>query len=143
MHCKRIATVLIWIAASTGLRLLNKAGGSPSSSPQAPDATLRQLADEYFNQVYFHYAPTNGTALGLHQYDTQLEDYSRAAVDRETADLQRFEAKFAAVPAAQLDLTSQGDLQLLLARYSEHAAFAQHHSPVGKGSRPIFERNLE
>jgi hypothetical protein len=51
----------------------------------------------------------------LHQYDAQLEDYSRGAVDRETADLQRFEGKFAAVPAAQLDLTSQGDLQLLLA----------------------------
>jgi uncharacterized protein (DUF885 family) len=114
LHCKRIVTVLIWIAASAGSGCSNKAV-SPSTSAQTPDADLRQLADEYFKQVYFHYAPTNGTALGLHQYDTQLEDYSRAAVDRETADLQRFEGRFTTVPAAQLDLTSQGDLQLLLA----------------------------
>ena len=52
---------------------------------------------------------------GFHQYDAQLEDFSRGAVDRETGDLQRFEGKFAAIPADQLDLTSQGDLELLLA----------------------------
>jgi uncharacterized protein (DUF885 family) len=44
-----------------------------------------------------------------------LEDYSRAEVDRETADLNKFEAQFAAVPEDQLSLTSQGDRDLLLA----------------------------
>jgi uncharacterized protein (DUF885 family) len=114
--------VLIWIAASAGSGCSTKASGpgtaGPAASPQTPGndaaASLRRLADQYFDQVYFRYAPTNGTLLGLHQYDAQLEDYSRAAVDRETADLERFEGKFAAVQADQLDLTSQGDLQLLL-----------------------------
>ena len=41
--------------------------------------TFNFLADQYFTDVYFHFAPTNGTAAGLHQYDTQLEDYSAAA----------------------------------------------------------------
>src|ERR1700722_18470513 len=119
--------VLIWIAASIGSGCSTKTGGpgtggpgaaGPAASTEAPGndaaAVRRRLADQYFDQVYFRYAPTNGTLLGLHQYDAKLEDYSRAAVDRETADLERFEAKFTAVQADQLDLTSQGDLQLLL-----------------------------
>jgi uncharacterized protein (DUF885 family) len=119
--------VLMWVAVGIASGCSTKTGGAgaggpgaagPAASPRTPGndagAALRQLADQYFDQVYFHYAPTNGTLLGLHQYDAQLEDYSRAAVERETADLERFEGKFAAVRADQLDLTSQGDLQLLL-----------------------------
>jgi uncharacterized protein (DUF885 family) len=91
------------------------AGCSHKTPPSASsDAALSQLADQYFDQVYFHDSPTSATTLGLHQYDAQLEDYSRANVDRETADLQRFENKFDAIPSAQLDLTNQGDLALLL-----------------------------
>jgi uncharacterized protein (DUF885 family) len=115
LRLKRIALVLTGIAVSAGSGCSNKAAESGASQPPAAAATLRQLADQYFDQVYFHYAPSAGTLAGLHQYDAQLEDYSRHGIDRETADLQRFEAKFAAVPAAQLDLTSQGDLELLLA----------------------------
>ncbi len=112
LHWKRIAIVLVGLAA---------AGGCSSKTP-APAAqarggaadALRRLADEYFDQVYFHYAPSSGTLDGFHQYDAQLEDFSRAAVDRETADQKRFEDRFAAIPADQLDLNSQGDLELLL-----------------------------
>jgi uncharacterized protein (DUF885 family) len=116
-------------------------------------AQLRQLADEYFDQVYFRYAPSNGTVLGLHQYDNQLEDYSHATVDRETADLQHFESKFAAVPAAQLDLTSQGDLELLLANI--HSTLLslntirlwekdpdQYSSEISQGAFVLIERNF-
>jgi len=92
---KRIAIVLIGLAGATGCS--RKTTAPP---PPDPSAELRSLADEYFDQVYFRYAPSNGTADGFHQYDAQLEDYSRAAVDRETADLKRFEEKFDAIPAS-------------------------------------------
>ncbi len=115
MRLKQIALVLAGIAVSAGSGCSNKAAQPGASEPPAAAATLGRLADQYFDQVYFHYDPSAGTEAGLHQYDAQLEDYSRDAVDRETADLQRFEAKFSAVPAVQLDLTSQGDLELLLA----------------------------
>ena len=36
-----------------------------------------KVSDDYFDQVYFHYAPSAGTMVGLHQYDSQLEDFSR------------------------------------------------------------------
>jgi uncharacterized protein (DUF885 family) len=113
LHCKRIAIALFGLVAVTGC-----SNSTPTPAAQAPGAAadaLHKLADDYFDQVYFKYAPSTGTLDGFHQYDTQLEDFSRAAVDQEIGDQQRFEGKFAAIPADQLDLTSQGDLELLLA----------------------------
>jgi uncharacterized protein (DUF885 family) len=85
-----------------------------------PDASagakksFEALAEQYFDRAYFKYAPTNGTLAGFHQYDTQLEDYSRAGFDAQIATLRDFEKKFAAVPEDKLDLTTQGDLDLVL-----------------------------
>ena len=113
MH-KNLAIILLSVGLGTATGCANR-NGSPAATALSPDAALAHLADEYFNQVYFHYAPSAATAAGLHQYDTQLEDYSQAAVARETADLKRFDGEFAALSADQLNRTSQGDLQLLRA----------------------------
>jgi uncharacterized protein (DUF885 family) len=107
---KRILISLVLLATAAGC-----SSKAPAPQAQSQDGTLRTLADEYLDQVYFHYAPSNATLLGLHQYDNQLEDYSHATVERETADLERFESRFSAIAPGQLDLTSQGDLQLLQA----------------------------
>ncbi len=82
---------------------------------QAQDAaaSFRDLADQYFEQVTFKFSPTGATLLGLHQYDMQLENYSRASIEQEIAALRSFEAKFDAVPEAQLDLSTQGDLAMV------------------------------
>jgi uncharacterized protein (DUF885 family) len=86
------------------------------AQPAARSSTqaLTALAEQYFDQAYFKYAPTNGTLAGFHQYDTQLEDYTRAGVDAQIAALHEFEKEFAALPASQLDVTNQDDLELLL-----------------------------
>ena len=57
--------------------------GTSSTLAQHPTAdgagqTFNTLSEQYFQQVYFKYSPTAGTSAGLHQYDTQLEDYSAA-----------------------------------------------------------------
>lgn len=79
----------------------------------SPAQAFTDLAEQYFDQVYFKYQPTNGTLAGFHEYDAHLEDYTHAAIDAQVAALRGFEKKFAAVPASQLDLTGQGDLELL------------------------------
>jgi hypothetical protein len=56
-----------------------------------------KATDEYFEQVVFHYGPTGGTLTGFHQYDAQLEDYSRANIDAEIASLKQFEARIQAI----------------------------------------------
>ena len=58
---------------------------------------FEKVADEYFDQVYFHYGPSNATIDGLHQYDGQLEDFSRKNIDAEIAALKSFEARIEAI----------------------------------------------
>ncbi|HUX28815.1 MAG TPA: hypothetical protein VMV39_08500, partial [Terracidiphilus sp.] len=66
---------------------------------------FQKVSDEYFDQVYFHYAPTAGTLAGYHQYDTQLENYSRESIDSQVAALNNFEKRIAAIPSSSLDQT--------------------------------------
>ena len=51
------------------------------------DKVFNSLADQYFDQYYFKFNPSSGTAAGFHQYDTQLEDYSRASLDQQITTL--------------------------------------------------------
>ena len=80
---------------------------------QTPGDQFRQLADEYFSQTVFKFAPTSGTLVGFHQYDSQLEDYSREGVDQEVAALKEFESKFDAVDGSKLDPSTEGDLEMV------------------------------
>ena len=75
--------------------------------------SFETLSDQYFDQAYFKYQPTMGTLAGFHQYDNRLENYSRDSVNSQIASLQSFEKKFDAIPAKDLDMTTQGDLSLV------------------------------
>ncbi len=76
--------------------------------------TFQTLADQYFSDVLFHFAPTGGTQAGFHQYDTQLEDYSAAAVQKNIAALHAYEQKITAVPVDALDASVAADRNILL-----------------------------
>jgi len=64
--------------------------------------------------VYFKFSPTSGTSAGLHQYDTQLEDYSAAGVAREVAALHEYEKKVEAIDGSALDAPMAADRDILL-----------------------------
>ena len=76
-----------------------------------------RTTDEYFDQVYFHYAPSAGTQTGFHQYDAQLEDFSRQAIDAEIAALKSFEQRIEAItPDNSLaDFVPRSDRDIVLA----------------------------
>jgi uncharacterized protein (DUF885 family) len=76
--------------------------------------TFHFIADQYFNDVYFHFAPTMGTSAGLHQYDNQLEDYSAASIQKEIAALHEYEKKVEAIDPSALDASVAGDREILL-----------------------------
>src|SRR2546427_4114121 len=66
----------------------------PKEEPAATPAAWHNLVDEFFNS-WFKFRPTNGTSAGLHQYDEQMEDYTRTSLDAEVAALTDFEKRFA------------------------------------------------
>jgi hypothetical protein len=54
------------------------------------DSEYEAVAEEYL-KGYFAARPLQGTALGLHEYDGKITDYSRLALDAELARLRRFD----------------------------------------------------
>ncbi|AEU34791.1 DUF885 domain-containing protein [Granulicella mallensis] len=83
-------------------------------SADGASQTFNYLTEQYFDQVYFKFSPTAGTGAGLHQYDTQLEDYSAANVQKETAALHDFEKKLAEIDPTALDAEPAADYQILM-----------------------------
>jgi len=76
--------------------------------------TFAFLSEQYFDQVYFKYQPTAGTSAGFHQYDTQLEDYSAATLEKQRTALHVWEKKIAAIDPAALDAPQAADRDILL-----------------------------
>ena len=99
-----IGIALIMIASAPAQRV----------SADGATQTFHFLADQYFSDVYFHFAPTAGTTDGLHQYDNQLEDYSAANIQKEIAALHAYEKKVEAIDPAALDASVAGDREILL-----------------------------
>src|SRR5579875_3531922 len=104
-----------YIASMLALGLFLQ-GGSVAQHPTADGAvqTINTLSNQYFEQVYFKFSPTAGTSAGLHQYDTQMEDYSAANVQREVAALHEWEKKIAAIDTSALDAEPAADREILL-----------------------------
>jgi uncharacterized protein (DUF885 family) len=75
-----------------------------------------KVSDEYLDNVYLRYQPTQGTLAGYHQYDAQLEDYSRKSIDAEVAALREFERHIDAIhpdPSAA-DFVPRSDREIVL-----------------------------
>ncbi len=56
---------------------------------------LEALSDRFFDQYFFPNNPTTATSDGIHKYDGQLEDYSKAGAAKRIAALKDWEAQFA------------------------------------------------
>src|SRR5215510_13795161 len=82
---------------------------------QTRDTAFRELADRYFDEAYFAYNPTAGTAAGFHQYDSTLEEYSRPVIQRQSETLQRFRADFERFGRDRLSPEAASDYDLVLA----------------------------
>jgi len=78
------------------------------------DQTFSYLSSQYFQEIYFKFAPSAGTSAGLHQYDSQLENYSAAGVAQQVAALEAFEKKLEALDPSSLDAEPAADYQILL-----------------------------
>ena len=113
MKCRlrSIAALLGVILPGSAAQILHAQNLSADGAMQ----TFHVVADQFFSDVYFKFSPTNGTAAGLHQYDTQLEDYSAGAVQEEIAALHAYEKKVAAIDPSALDASVAGDRDILLA----------------------------
>jgi len=85
------------------------------SAPKVGQADFDKLVDHYFDE-YYRYHPSQATVDGFHQYDSQLEDYSLAAIASETRSLEQLQAQFEQFPAESLSPESAADRQLVISK---------------------------
>jgi uncharacterized protein (DUF885 family) len=84
-----------------------------NAKPNVP-TPWNALVEEFFSEAYFKHHPTYGTAAGFHQYDPLLEDYSRAGVEAEIADLKTQKKKLEGFTTRLLKPDQRDDWQLML-----------------------------
>src|SRR6516165_457605 len=81
---------------------------------QPQDAEYEAVAEEYV-KTYLAAHPLQGTALGFHEYDGKISDYSRLALDAELSRLRRFDDRLAKFDSAKLSPRQSIDLRILQA----------------------------
>jgi uncharacterized protein (DUF885 family) len=77
-------------------------------------ADWNALVDEYLDKAYFPQNPTAATAAGIHEYDGQIEDYSREATNEEIRTLHEYEIRVLNFPTEGLKAVDAADRQILL-----------------------------
>jgi uncharacterized protein (DUF885 family) len=99
---------------------------------QPQDAEYEAVAEEYV-KTYLAAHPLKGTALGFHEYDGKISDYSRLALDAELSRLRRFDDRLAKFDSAKLSPRQSIDLRILQAAVKRELFEMQDMS--------VFERN--
>jgi len=81
---------------------------------QTPDSEYEAIAEEFI-KGYFAARPLLATAMGLHEYDGKITDYSRLALDAELSRLKRFEDRLQKFDLDKLSQRQSIDLRILQA----------------------------
>lgn len=103
-----------------------------SFAAQTADADYEAVAEEYI-KGYLAARPLQGTALGLHEYDGKITDYSRLALDAELSRLRRFDDRLNKFDPTKLSPRQSIDLRILQAAVKKELFQMQDIS--------VFERN--
>jgi len=114
----------------TALSLFSKS--IQSFAAETEDGEYEAVAEEYI-KGYLGAHPLEGTALGLHEYDGKITDYSRLALDAELSRLRRFDDRLAKFDPGKLSPRQSIDLRILQAAVKKDLFEMQDMS--------VFERN--
>jgi uncharacterized protein (DUF885 family) len=107
---KLLLLVVLTLSTTHALRA-QTAGIADSGTPGSSEWS--KLVDSFFDG-YFKLNPTQGTTAGFHQYDAELEDYSRKGVDHEIAFAKDYLGRLNNFESKSLSLEERQDYQLLV-----------------------------
>src|SRR5437762_5757915 len=99
---------------------------------ETEDGEYEAVAEAYI-KGYLGAHPLEGTALGLHEYDGKITDYSRLALDAELSRLRRFDDRLSKFDPGKLRPRQSIDLRILQAAVKKDLFEMQDMS--------VYERN--
>src|ERR1043166_3210061 len=122
----------VWKAFRIFILLVALSLASAVFAAQTQDAEYEAVAEEYV-KTYLAAHPIKGTALGFHEYDGKISDYSRLALDAELSRLRRFADRPAKFDPAKLSARQSIDLRILTAAIRDEI--------FQREAMSIYERN--
>ena len=106
LRCLRVVLTLFLVMATPGF--------AESADTEKADTDFDKMALDFIGG-YLAARPLQGVALGFHQYDGKIGDYSRLAIDAEVERLKRFQDQFSKLAASKLGKQADIDRRILLA----------------------------
>jgi uncharacterized protein (DUF885 family) len=106
LRCLRVVLTLFLVMATPGF--------AESADTEKADADFDKMVLDFIGG-YLAARPLQGVALGLHQYDGKIGDYSRLAIDAEVERLKRFQNQFSKLAESKLGKEADIDRRILLA----------------------------
>ena len=101
--------ILLFVGVFTGCQ------SEPVPDPAANDMSKAEFSvfvDDYFKAA-FETSPSFGTAAGFHEYDSKLNDMSRAAVERRIVQLKELQGRLARLTQSRLSPEDEIDAEIL------------------------------
>ncbi len=110
------------------------------SAAPASNAAFSKFVDDYFD-ARFAYLPSQGTDAGFHQYDSKLEDRSRARIEARITELKAFLARLQAMDRSRLSFDDQIDADALEGQIrgyllDQETLRTWEHNPMGYAGLP-------
>jgi uncharacterized protein (DUF885 family) len=102
----------LWMLLPLLLSHFACASSAPSYGASDTDRAFGMIADQYLDG-YLAWRPQTGTALGFHQYDGKVTDYSQASVAAELARLKSFDERLSSLHTNYLNRIALHDYRLL------------------------------
>jgi len=101
----------------------NEDKNAKTSNENNADKTFQQLSDEFL-QGYLNWRPQAAVALGFHEYDGKIADFSKASLDNELKRLKDYDQRLTTVDTSSLSEKMFYDYRILrLAIKNELFAF--------------------
>src|SRR5947199_4425708 len=105
---------------------------------ETEDGEYEAVAEEYI-KGYLGAHPLEGTALGLHEYDGKITDYSRLALDAELSRLRRFDDRLNKFDRTKLSCRQSVDLRIVQAAVKKDL-FKMHEMSVFEANPMVYAR---
>ena len=106
MRLGRMAAAILGMVLTAGL--------AARAAERERTAEWNALVDEYLDKVYYPENPVEATVAGIHLYDSEVDDFSKAGAEREAQALRAFQTKVSGFSASGLKAVDAADREILL-----------------------------
>ena len=94
--------------ALMGMVVMASCNNSPKTTDASGDEAFQKLSEDFL-KGYLAWRPQSSVALGLHEFDGKVTDYSKASIDSEVSRLKNYDKMLLAIDTTKLSTKNYYD----------------------------------